>query len=183
MTKTDKAALTGEKFIGISDIYENIGSLIIQWSQVEQALKRSIDEFRGEGIPEAKTHSISQTLNHWKDLQFEVSGERPEHKEFVDSVHSKLVEALNIRNRICHGSVALNSSMTMDEDAAHIVTRLYGSERILSLAELKSTIQFLFKIFVRMGEITNVAKQVNSAESNDDYARLRKKFGWSESHE
>lgn len=179
MTKTGKTPLIGEKFIGISDIYENIGSLIVQWSQVEQARKKSIEGLRSDGMPEAETHSISQTLNHWKDLQFEVSGERPEHKEFVDAVHSKLVEALKLRNCICHGSVALKSSMTMDEDATHIVTEMNGSKKIYSLAELKSTIQFLFKTYVRMSGITNVAKQTNSAEVNDDYARLRKQFGWS----
>jgi hypothetical protein len=179
MTKTDKPPLIGEKFIGITDIYESIGSLIVQWSSVEQALKKSIDGLRCEGMPEAKIHTISQTLNHWKDLQFEVSGERPEHKEFVDAIHSELVEALNIRNCICHGAVALETNMTMDEDEAHIVTQLNGGERILSLAELKSTIQFLFKTYVRMGDITNVAKQPNSAELSDDYARLRIQFGLS----
>jgi len=177
MTKTSNAPLIGEKFIGIGDIYSSIGSLIIQWSSVEKALKKSIDGLRREGMPEIKTHGISQTLNRWKELQFQVTGERPEHKEIVDAVHSKLAEALEIRNRICHGAVALKTNATMDEDAAHIVTQLNGQERILSLAELKSNIQFLYKTWVRMRDITNLATQRNRAELNDDCVRLRIQFG------
>lgn len=165
----DNAAINPVSFL---DMKASIGSIVLLWSAIERELTKRIEQLDdGKGLKTAYT--LAQKIARWKILQSKISTDRPEHRDLLEEVTSRLATALELRNRITHGLVSISADPFGDHGNANLGTDLNGEIRKHTHSDLEHMMRVMWHLVSAIEGLSNAAKQEDPAKAERSYAGIR----------
>jgi len=155
----------------------SVGSLLFLWSSIERELTKRIEQLdNGKGRNEA--HTLAQKIARWESLQATVCDERTEHQELLTEVRTRLMMALELRNRVAHGLVGIMADPFGNHGDAHLETELNGETRKHSHSDLEDVMRTLSHMVWAIGGLSDAAEQKDAQKAGRTYVGIRLNHLW-----
>ncbi|WP_417733491.1 hypothetical protein [Roseovarius sp.] len=156
--------------IDLVELKGAVGSHFFVWSQFEVALAEAVSELETESSFQ-KTRGIAQTIKRWKQLQDGVSHPNPAHAAFIEELFSIMLEGLDIRNKIAHGTVSW--SVEGDVTEAYIGADLGGEKKTIAYTTLTSMNEQLMTLRSHLSRVTSITLEPERWRHSDLYTEVR----------
>lgn len=158
--------------VSFVEMKASVGSILFLWSSVERELTTQIDALDG-GSKKIGAHTLSQKIARWEGLQSPASGERPEHEALLREVRERLLQALDIRNRISHGLIGIRADRHEYNGEACLTTELNGVKRTHPHAELEHSMRVLSQLVWAIRSLSDAAMQNDPRKAESMYTGIR----------
>lgn len=158
--------------ISFVEMKANVGSLLFLWSSIEREITKRIEKL-DDGASRTVPHTLTQKIARWESLQAAICDERPEHRELLTEVRSRLVMALELRNRVTHGLVGITADPFGNRGDAHLETELNGETRKHTHSDLEHVMRILSHMVWAIGALSDAAMQKDPRKAESAYVGIR----------
>ena len=150
----------------------SVGSILFLWSSLEREITKRIEEL-DDGKGRNKAHTLSQKIACWESLQASICAERPERQDLLNEVRTRLMVALELRNRITHGLVGIVADPFGDGGDAHLETELNGETRKYAHCDLQRVMLILSHMVSAIGSLSDATRQKDPRKAQNAYVWIR----------
>lgn len=158
--------------VSFMEMKASVGSILFLWLSVERELAQQIEAL-DDGPRRNGAHTVSQKIARWGDLQSPVSNKRPEHGVLLQQVRARLMQALEIRNRISHGLIGITADRYEYNGEACLTTELNGAKRTHTHAELEHAMRVLSHLVWAIRSLGDAAMQKDPRKAESTYTGIR----------
>jgi len=158
--------------VTVMEMTASVGSILFLWSSVEREITKRIEEL-DDGKGRNKAHTLSQKIACWESLQASICAERPEHQDLLQEVRTRLMMALELRNRITHGLVGIAADPFGNRGDAHLETELNGEKRKHAHSDLQRVMRILSHLVSAIGSLSHATMQKDPRKAENVYVGIR----------
>jgi hypothetical protein len=168
-TMQDDTAINPVTFV---EMEASVGSILFLWSSIEREITKRVEEL-DDGQSRTRAHTLAQKIARWESLQASVCTERPEHQDLLMEVRTRLMMALELRNRISHGLIGITADPFGNRGDAHLETELNGEKRKHARSDLEHVMRILSHMAWAIGSLSDAARQTDPREAENAYVGIR----------
>ena len=161
----DDTAINPVTFV---EMKASVGSILFLWSSIEREITKRVEEL-DDGKSRNGAHTLAQKIARWENLQASICAERPEHQDLLKEVRTRLMMALELRNRITHGLVGI----TANRGDAHLETELNGEKRKHAHSDLEHVMRILSHMVWAIGSLSDATRQKDPRKAESAYVGIR----------
>ena len=165
----DDTAINPVTFV---EMKASVGSILFLWSSIEREITKRVEEL-GDGKSRNGAHTLAQKIARWESLQASVCAERPEHQDLLKEMRTRLMMALELRNRISHGLIGITADPFGNRGDAHLETELNGEKRKHTHSDLEHVMRILSHMVWAIGSLSDAARQKDPKKAENDYVGIR----------
>jgi hypothetical protein len=116
---------------------------------------------------------LAQKIARWESLQALICAERAEHQDLLKEVRTRLMMALELRNRISHGLIGITADPFGNRGDAHLETELNGEKRKHTHSDLEHVMRILSHMVWAIGSLSDAAGQKDPKKAENAYVGIR----------
>lgn len=154
------------------EMMASVGSILFLWSSVEREISKRIEEL-DDGKGRNRAYTLAQKIACWESLQASICAERPEHQNLLNEVRTRLMVALELRNRITHGMVGIVADPFGHSGGAHLETELNGETRKHAHSDLQRVMLILSHMVSAIGSLSHATMQKDPRKAENVYVGIR----------
>ena len=158
--------------VSFVEMKASVGSILFLWSSIEREITRRIVQL-DDGKSRNGAHTLAQKIARWESQQAMVCAERPEHRELLAAVRTRLRMALELRNRIAHGLVGITADPFGNRGDAHLETELNGEKRKHAHSDLEHVMRVLSQLVWAIGGLSDATLQKDPRKAESTYVAIR----------